>query len=118
MRVALARLLLLSKPSLLLLDEPSNHLDVNARQWLARYLKNYDSGAMILVTHDVDLLASVSHIAEITFNTLLVYKSCTYHDYLTEKERRAAAAQNEYEKNADRAAKLQAFVDRFSASAT
>jgi ATP-binding cassette subfamily F protein 3 len=117
MRVALARLLL-SKPSLLLLDEPSNHLDVNARQWLARYLKNYDDGAMILVTHDVDLLASVSHIAEITSGTLLVYKSCTYHEYLNEKERRAAAAQNEFEKNAERAAKLQAFVDRFGASAT
>ncbi|KAI2513277.1 ABC transporter [Fragilaria crotonensis] len=117
MRVALARLLL-SKPSLLLLDEPSNHLDVNARQWLARYLKNYDDGAMILVTHDVDLLASVSHIAEITSGTVLVYKSCTYDEYLNEKERRAAAAQNEFEKNADRAAKLQAFVDRFRASAT
>lgn len=117
MRVALARLLL-SKPSLLLLDEPSNHLDVNARQWLANYLKNYDNGAMILVTHDVDLLSSVSHIAEITSGTLLVYKSCTYEQYLNEKTRRAMAAQNEYEKNAEKAAKLQAFVDRFGASAT
>lgn len=117
MRVALARLLL-SKPSLLLLDEPSNHLDVNARQWLAQYLKNYDSGAMILVTHDVDLLSSVSHIAEIAAGTLQVYKSCTYSQYQNEKVRRAAAAQTEFEKNAEKAAKLQAFVDRFGASAT
>ena len=117
MRVALARLLL-SKPSLLLLDEPSNHLDVNARQWLAQYLKNYDNGAMILVTHDVNLLESVSHIAEITSGTLLTYKSCTYQQYLNEKERRAAAAQTEFLKNSEKAAKLQAFVDRFGASAT
>jgi ATP-binding cassette, subfamily F, member 3 len=117
MRVALARLLL-SKPSLLLLDEPSNHLDANARQWLAQYLKTYNNGAMILVTHDVDLLDSVSHIAEITSGTLLVYKSCTYQQYLTEKQRRAIAAKNEYERNLDKAAQLQAFVDRFGASAT
>ena len=110
--------MLLSKPSLMLLDEPSNHLDVNARQWLANYLKKYDNGAMILVTHDVDLLSSVSHIAEVAAGSLQTYKSCTYDEYLSEKERRAQAAQTEYEKNAEKAAKLQAFVDRFGASAT
>jgi len=117
MRVSLARLLL-SKPSLLLLDEPSNHLDVNARQWLGNYLKNYDDGAMILVTHDVDLLNSVSHIAEVQAGTLMTYKSCTYEQFLNEKEFRAMAAQNEYLRNKEKADKLQAFVDRFGASAT
>ena len=117
MRVSLARLLL-SKPSLLLLDEPSNHLDVNARQWLGNYLKNYDDGAMILVTHDVDLLNSVSHIAEVQSGTLMTYKTCTYEQFLNEKEFRAMAAQNEYLRNKEKADKLQAFVDRFGASAT
>ena len=55
MRGSFAKLLL-SKPSLALLDEPSNHLDRSARAWLANYLKNYDGGAMVLVTHDVELL--------------------------------------------------------------
>lgn len=117
MRVSLARLLL-SKPSLLLLDEPSNHLDANARQWLGNYLKNYDDGAMILVTHDVDLLNSVDHIAEVQSGTLMTYKTCTYQQFLNEKEFRAMAAQNEYLRNKEKADKLQAFVDRFGASAT
>ena len=117
MRVSLARLLL-SKPTLLLLDEPSNHLDVNARQRLANYLRKYEAGAMILVTHDVDLLGSVAHIAEVNQGSLQLYKSCTYQEFLKEKVRRAEAAQNEYERNVEKAAKLQAFVDKFGASAT
>jgi ATP-binding cassette subfamily F protein 3 len=117
MRVALARLLL-SQPSLLILDEPSNHLDVNARNWLANYLKTYDGGAMILVTHDVTLLQSVSHICEIVGGTLQTYKSCSYSQYEEEKKARAEAAASEYERNRETAAKLQRFVDRFGASAT
>lgn len=117
MRVSLAKLLL-SKPSLLLLDEPSNHLDVNARKWLATYLTHYKEGAMILVTHDVALLSSVQHIAQVQSGRLEVFKSCTYPQYLEEKDRRAAAAVAEYERNAQKAAKLQGFVDRFGASAT
>jgi ATPase subunit of ABC transporter with duplicated ATPase domains len=93
-------------------------LDVNSRKWLANYLKNYEAGAMILVTHDVSLLQSVSHIAEIAGGTLETYKSCTYNQYLEEKQRRAEAAMTEYERNQAKAAKLQGFVDRFGASAT
>jgi ATPase subunit of ABC transporter with duplicated ATPase domains len=118
MRVSFAKLLL-SKPSLALLDEPSNHLDRSARQWLANYLKKYDDGAMILVTHDKELLDSCQHIAEITSSgTLQIYKSCSYSQYLQLKQERAASALSEYEKNSVKAAKLQQFVDRFGASAT
>jgi ATPase subunit of ABC transporter with duplicated ATPase domains len=117
MRVALARLLL-SQPSLLILDEPSNHLDANARNWLANYLKTYDGGAMILVTHDVALLQSVSHIAEIVGGTLQTYKSCTHSQYEEEKQARAEAAATEHQRNQEKAAKLQGFVNRFGASAT
>jgi ATP-binding cassette, subfamily F, member 3 len=110
---------LLRRPSLCLLDEPSNHLDRSARQWLANYLAQYDSGAMILVTHDVELLKSMDHIAEITgAGTLQLFKSCTYTQYLEQKQERAKAAWAEYERNTEKAAKLQAFVDRFGASAT
>ena len=118
MRVSFAKLLL-SKPSLALLDEPSNHLDRSARAWLANYLKNYDGGAMVLVTHDIELLNACEHIAEITSGgSLQVYKSCTYDQYLAQKKERAAAAASEYEKNMEKAAKLQAFVDKWGASAT
>ncbi|KAL3908933.1 MAG: hypothetical protein SGILL_008291, partial [Bacillariaceae sp.] len=118
MRVSFAKLLL-SKPSLALLDEPSNHLDRSARQWLANYLKRYDDGAMILVTHDKELLDSCQHIAEITSSGgMQVYKSCTYEQFLDLKQERAKLAVSDYEKNAQKAAKLQAFVDQWGASAT
>ena len=117
MRIALARLLL-SKPSLLLLDEPSNHLDSSARDWLGNYLSKYD-GSIILVSHDVGLLEqSVNSIAEICGGTLLTYVGCSYQKYLDEKEFRAKSAMAEYERNVEEAARLQAFVDRFGASAT
>ena len=120
MRVAFARLLL-SDPALCLMDEPGNHLDAAAKTWLAKYLANYDgNGAMILVTHDVSLLQSMDHMAEIIpgADGLQIYKSCTYDQYLELKEERANAARADYEKTTAQAAKLQAFVDRFGASAT
>lgn len=117
MRIALAKLLL-SKPSLLLLDEPSNHLDSAARSWLSNYLSKYD-GSLVLVSHDLTLLQkSVNNIAEVTAGTLLTYGSCNYEKYLEQKEFRAQTAQAEYERNLAEAARLQAFVDRFGASAT
>ena len=117
MRIALARLLL-SKPSLLLLDEPSNHLDSSAKDWLGKYIASYD-GSVVLVSHDVSLLdVSVNSIAEIAGNTVVEYRSCSYNKYLEEKEFRAASAQAEYERNLEEAARLQAFVDKFGASAT
>lgn len=119
MRVSFAKTLL-SKPTLCLMDEPGNHLDRNAKQWLAQYLKKYEDGAMVLVTHDVELLHAMDHIAEINpgGKGLSLYKSCNYQEYLDLKEQRQEASLKEYEKNADKAAKLQAFVDRFGASAT
>jgi ATP-binding cassette subfamily F protein 3 len=120
MRVAFARLLL-SEPTLCLMDEPGNHLDAAAKKWLAKYLADYNgAGAMILVTHDVSLLSSMDHIAEVIggVGALQIYRSCNYNQFLELKEERAVLAVAEYEKNAVKAAKLQGFVDRFGASAT
>ena len=119
MRVSFAKLLL-KRPSLALLDEPSNHLDRPARQWLANYLSNYKDGAMVLVTHDSELLSSCQHIAEIGpgGKQLQIYKSCTYEQYLELKQQRSLAAQSEYEKNVKEAQRLQEFVDKYGASAT
>ena len=117
MRIGLAKLLL-SEPTLLLLDEPSNHLDSSARDWLGKYLAKYE-GTIILVSHDIALLtASTNSIAEIYKGTIQTYVSVTYDKYLEQKAFRAKSAQAEYERNLAEAAKLQAFVDRFGASAT
>lgn len=84
--------LLLSAPSLLLLDEPSNHLDSGARDWLGKYISQND-GSVVLVSHDVGLLdASVNSIVEIPGNTLMEYRSCSYQKYLEEKEFRSMTA--------------------------
>mmetsp|Transcript_18296 Transcript_18296/g.52867 ORF Transcript_18296/g.52867 Transcript_18296/m.52867 type:complete len:606 (+) Transcript_18296:41-1858(+) len=119
MRVSFAKTLL-SKPNIVFLDEPGNHLDRSARQWLAQYLKNYDNGAMVLVTHDVELLEAMDNIAEVNpgGKGLSLYKSCSYSQYLDLKQQRREQAEKEYQKNAAKAEKLQAFVDRFGASAT
>jgi ATP-binding cassette subfamily F protein 3 len=117
MRVSFARMLL-SQPTLCLMDEPGNHLDRSARKWLAKYLRDYDGGAMVLVTHDVELLGAMDHIAEITAGSMQLYKSCTYSQYMELKQQRAEAAQTEYERNIEKAEKLQDFVDKWGSSAT
>ena len=95
MRVSLAKMLL-SKPSLALYDEPTNHLDRPTRSWLSQYLKNFQTGAMILVTHDIELLNVCDHIAEITgtegsTKSIQIYKSCNYEQYLRQKKERAVS---------------------------
>lgn len=117
MRIALAQTLL-SAPTLLLLDEPSNHLDSAARRWLTSYLSDYD-GSLLLVSHDERLLEGCANsIGEIVSGSLVSYRKTSYPQYLIDKEFRAKVAWTEYEKNVAEAERLQDFVDRFGASAT
>lgn len=85
-RVILAKLLL-EQPDVLLLDEPSNHLDLEAIEWLEGFLKDY-KGSVLVVSHDRYFLDSVvNKIVELEFNHAVPYLG-NYSYYIVEKERR------------------------------
>ncbi|MHB8072226.1 ribosomal protection-like ABC-F family protein [Desulfosporosinus fructosivorans] len=85
-RVMLAKILL-EQPDVLLLDEPSNHLDLEAIEWLEGFLKDY-KGSVIVVSHDRYFLDSVvTKIVELEFNRAVPYLG-NYSYYVVEKERR------------------------------
>jgi ATP-binding cassette subfamily F protein uup len=96
-RVALAAGIL-GHPDLLVLDEPTNHIDVEAIEWLEEYLTSWP-GALILVTHDRYFLDKVTNRnAELDRGDLRVYEG-NYTEYLTAKaEREAMEAKSEHKR--------------------
>lgn len=116
MRVALASLLF-SQPDLLLLDEPSNHLDLEATLWLENFLKNYPA-MMVVISHERDLLNNVvDHILHLEGGQVTLY-SGGYDSF--ERQRAERAAQLAAAKAAQDAqrAKLQDYIARNSARAS
>lgn len=135
MRVALARLLLspagegaaapgaggdaatAAGGGLLLLDEPSNHLDSRATAFLAAFLKR-SGAATVLVSHDAQLLdGACDKLVEVRGKSLHVYPG-GYASFAEERARRAAAALARAAKIDAQAAKLEGFITRFGAKAT
>ena len=93
-RVALGKLLL-QKPDLIILDESTNHLDMNSIQWLETYLLNY-KGAVLIVSHDRYFLDKIAgKIVEIDQTRSGIYNG-NYSFYATEKEKRRAIAWHAY----------------------
>ncbi len=116
MRVALAGTLF-SDPDLLILDEPSNHLDLEAQLWLTEHLQRFRH-TLLMVSHDRDLLNDVcDHIVHIDQQKLV-----TYHGNYDRFERtRAERLENDAAQQARIATQrkhMQAFVDRFRAKAS
>jgi ATP-binding cassette subfamily F protein 3 len=111
MRVALAALLF-SEPDLLLLDEPSNHLDLEAALWLASFLKSYRA-SLIVVSHERDFLNNVAdHILHLERGGLTPYRG-NYDSFARQRAERAAQTDALRGKQAAKAKKLQAYVDRW-----
>ncbi len=116
MRVALARILLM-RPDGMLLDEPSNHLDLESLIWLEAFLKAYD-GALLMTSHDREFMNRiVGKIVEIDGGTLTTY-SGNYDFYdqqcaLYEKQRQA-----QFERQQAMLAKEIKFIERFKARAS
>ena len=116
MRAELSRVLA-SKPDLLLLDEPSNYLDLPAVDWLQKFLKGYE-GTLMLISHDRYLLRTLTNIiVEVDAGTVTRYEGNLDY-YLTEREVRYEHLKAAKENQDHHREQLQRFVDRFRAQAT
>lgn len=115
MRVALAQILLM-RPDAMLLDEPSNHLDIESMIWLENFLKGYD-GAILMTSHDREFLNRiVGKIIEIDGGVLTTY-SGNYDFYEEQRAMNESHAQAAYERQQAMLAKEIRFIERFKAQA-
>ena len=116
MRAELSRVLA-SKPSLLLLDEPSNYLDLPAVEWLQRFLRAYD-GTLVLISHDRYLLRAITDITvEVDGGTVTRYNG-PLDVYLRDRELRYRQLLQAKANQDRRREQLERFIERFRAQAT
>lgn len=116
MRIALARVLVV-KPDLIIMDEPTNYLDLETILWLEEWLKNYD-GAIFMTTHDRDFMNNVcKKIVEVAHKKVTVY-SGNYDFYEKEREIRLDQLKSEQKKQQDSIQKDQEFIAKFKARAS
>ncbi len=116
MRVALGALLF-SAPDLLLLDEPSNHLDLEATLWLESFLQSY-AGTLIIISHERDLLNNVvDTILHLQGGKITVYAG-GYDDFERQRAERAAQLEAARASQDAQRARLQDYVARNSARAS
>jgi ATP-binding cassette subfamily F protein 3 len=110
--VGLARLLL-AQPSVLLLDEPDNHLDLTGKAYLERLIVDYP-GAVVLISHDRYLLdAVVTHITEIEDGRLTTFTG-DYSAYVIDKEQRLARQDELYHIQQREINRIEAAIKRYS----
>ncbi|MCM2398997.1 ATP-binding cassette domain-containing protein [Rhizobium sp. S95] len=116
MRVALARILLM-RPDVMLLDEPSNHLDIESLIWLEEFLKTYD-GALLMTSHDREFMNRiVTKIIEIDGGSLNSY-SGDYEFYEGQRAQNEKQQQAQFERQQAMLAKEIKFIERFKARAS
>lgn len=116
MRVALARILLM-RPDVMLLDEPSNHLDLESLIWLEEFLKGYE-GALLMTSHDREFMNRiVNKIIEIDAGSLNTY-SGDYEFYEQQRAQNEKQQQAQFERQQAMLAKEIKFIERFKARAS
>ncbi|MDX1476043.1 MAG: ABC-F family ATPase, partial [Reinekea sp.] len=116
LRVLLAQVLF-SDPDIMLLDEPTNNLDINTIRWLEGVL-NERNCTMIIISHDRHFLNSVcTHMADLDYGELRVYPG-SYDAYMTASTQARERLLSENAKKKAQIAELKSFVSRFSANAS
>ena len=116
MRVALARILLM-RPDCMLLDEPSNHLDLESLIWLEDFLRGYE-GALLMTSHDRAFMNRiVTKVIEIDGGSLNSY-SGDYEFYEAQRAQNEKQQQAQFERQQAMLAKEIKFIERFKARAS
>ncbi len=111
MRIELAKILL-KKPDLILLDEPTNHMDIESIEWLEDFLIN-SAKAVIVISHDRAFVDNITNrTIEVTMGRIYDYKA-KYSHYLELRKDRRAHQQKAYEEQQKFIAENQAFIERF-----
>jgi ATPase subunit of ABC transporter with duplicated ATPase domains len=116
LRVLLAQALF-ADPDIMLLDEPTNNLDINTIRWLEKVLNERNS-TMIIISHDRHFLNSVcTHMADLDFGELRLYPG-NYDEYMTASTQAREQLLADNAKKQAQITELQTFVSRFSANAS
>ena len=116
MRLQLARALM-CPADLMLLDEPTNHLDLDALVWLEAWLQRY-AGTMIVISHDREFLDAITRVTLHLDEAKLTRYTGNYTAFEEMRAIRMSQAQASFEKQKERMAHLQKFIDRFKAKAS
>jgi ATP-binding cassette subfamily F protein 3 len=111
MRIELAKILL-QKPDLILLDEPTNHMDIESIQWLEDFLIN-NAKAVIVISHDKTFVDNLTNrTIEITMGRIYDYKS-NYTHYLQLRRERREQQQKQFDDQQKQIADIEGFIERF-----
>lgn len=111
MRIELAKILL-QKPDLILLDEPTNHMDIESIQWLEDFLVN-SAKAVVVISHDRAFVDAITNrTIEVTMGRIYDYKA-KYSHYLELRKERRAQQQKQYEEQQKFIAETTEFIERF-----
>ena len=108
---------LFGQPDIILLDEPTNNLDIESINWLENFILDYeDNGLVIVVSHDRHFLNTVcTHIVDIDYGKIRMYVG-NYDFWYESSQRMQNLIRSKNKRNEEKIAELQAFISRFSAN--